>query len=137
MPCIDILVDVKGQGIAWGRRLNPPMKGMLATFGVRVLMTDNSWEELLKRVAQEEIGLDINPGKLGFVGQQVVRFNQKKDGIERLDLTTCWAVTVDSSARLTPNPKNYDKKLVITYEIPNDAGEMYRRFAQQYFRSRI
>jgi len=136
MPCIDLLVDVKGNGIVWGRRLNPPMKGMLATFGVRVLMTDNSWEELLKRVAKEEIGLDIDPKSCVFVGQQLVRFDQEKDGIERLDLTTCWAITVESSTRLTPNPRNYDK-LVISSEIPDQAGEMYQRFVRQYFQSRF
>lgn len=137
MPCIDLLVDIKWKGIAWGRRLNPPMQGQLATFGVRALITDNSWEELMKRVAREEIGLDVDPENFKFVGQQLVRFDQNKDGIERLDLTTCWSIEVDPSTKLIPNPKNYDEKLVISDEIPDDAGEMYKRFARQYLRSRI
>jgi hypothetical protein len=93
-PCLDLLIDIPGQGIVWVKRKNPPMLGMYATPGVRVQVTEKSWEEAIERVAKDEVRLEIDPEKCQFVDQQIVRFEKDKDGIERTDTATCWVIKV-------------------------------------------
>ena len=80
--------------------------------------------DTLKRIAEQELGLKIDPRKAKLVGQYVGKFHTEK---ARQDLSTSYAVAVSDDQEVQLNEEHFFSfKIVKT--IPPDTGAMYRYY---------
>jgi len=130
IPTFDLIVRFEDRGVILVRRKIAPYKDTLALPGLR-MMKPEGIEDTLKRIARTEVGVDIDPGRREFIGQDVGRFRTEH---QRQDLSTCYAVRCDAD-EVKINPEHFSGRCFINgvEEIPVRTGAMYRYFLETYF----
>lgn len=126
IPTFDLIL--KGtQGILLVKRCIAPYNGLWALPGLRIFRGE-SILTCLSRIAEEEVGLDIEPSQGAYVNQSVVGFDT------RHDLSTCYAFELNID-HVTLNEAHlsdwtFVKELA---DIPAETGDLYREHLRHYF----
>lgn len=130
IPAFDPLIDVPGRGVLLVRRRLAPYRGMWALPGLRMHRPE-SVSDTLRRIARDQVGLEIDVEHRVFVGQYVGRFRTEGD---RHDLSTGYhvkAVTAD----VTLNTRHFSGHRFVANpsDVPTNTGAMYRFYLNQHF----
>lgn len=130
IPTFDLVIDVPDKGVLMVRRKIAPYAGKWALPGLRMYKNE-SIDDTLRRIAQQEAGIDIAVNDKQLLGQFVGQFKTEND---RQDLSTGYAVTALSSEP-TINEAHFTGSRYIQdlSEIPTGTGAMYNFYLQQYF----
>ena len=82
----------------------------------------------LRRIARQEVGLEIDPRQKVLLGQFVGKFKTEH---QRQDLSTGYWVKVSSRQSITLNQSHFSE-VRITYTPPRPMGAMYRFYLQRF-----
>ena len=128
IPTFDLVLSYGDRGVIVVRRRIAPYKGVWALPGLRMHKPE-SIEDTLRRIAGQELGLEIDPERRTFLGQYVGRFRTEH---QRQDLSTGYHVPVDEDQEIRPNPEHFTAHDVVRH-VPPRAGAMYRFYLERYF----
>lgn len=131
IPTFDLVIEMPdGAGVVIVRRIIPPYENRWALPGLRMFKPE-SIEDVICRIAEDEIGLDVDVAGRAFLGQYVGRFRTER---ERQDLSTGYVVRA-LSEEIRLNRDHFSKYLVIKkwQEVPTDIGAMYKFYLSKYF----
>jgi len=124
IPCIDLIIEFKGEGILFIQRSIPPYKDVWALVGGRILKGE-TLKQAVKRIAKKEVGLDVEIVRQ--VGTFTVRF---KTEYKRHDVSTCYhVVPLTKTITLNESQIRYRK---ITYDTPKPIGGMYSKMISKW-----
>jgi len=129
IPTFDLIFHNKDRGVVLVRRKIAPYRGIWALPGLRMFKPE-SIEDTLKRIARQEIGIEIDPAARRFIGQYVGRFASEH---HRQDISTCYAVEFNAD-RVAINTDHFSGHRFIKTkeEIPVKTGAMYRYFLELF-----
>ncbi len=130
IPAFDLIVELPEEGIIVVKRKIPPYDNVWALPGLRMYKGE-SIDQTMRRIAKQEVGLDIDPGSRRFVGQYVGKFKTEHN---RQDLSTAYVVKAKTKDP-TLNKEHFSSmKIVTKYEdLPKPFGAMYAFYLRQYF----
>lgn len=131
IPTFDLVIDYDGQGVIIVRRKLAPYKDVWALPGLRIFKGEDI-DDALIRIAQNEVGLLIDPSKKVLLGQYMGKFKTEH---ERQDLSTGYAIRVSSDQPIILNTDHFHNYR-LTQTIPDNMGAMYKYYLQQYFERR-
>ena len=119
--------------VALVRRRIAPYRDTWALPGLRMFKPETI-EDVLRRVALDELGLEIDVDSARFLGQFVGRFRTEH---QRQDLSTGDVVRATDGTP-TPNPAHFTSWRPITSmaDVPRSTGAMYRHYLTRYFDGR-
>ncbi len=126
IPTFDLVIEYGEQGIVLVRRTIAPYQHQWALPGLR-MHKGESIDDTLRRIARQEVGLEIDPRQKVLLGQFVGKFKTEH---QRQDLSTGYWIKVASDRPLTPNPAHFSD-VRITYAPPRNMGAMYRFYLQR------
>jgi len=112
------------------RRTIAPYENKWALPGLRMFKPE-SIDDVLARIAEDELGLKVDLGSKRYIGQYVGRFKTEN---ERQDLSTGYAVCA-LDGKLEINDKHFsDYRLIDSpASIPGNIGAMYKHYLGMYF----
>jgi ADP-ribose pyrophosphatase YjhB (NUDIX family) len=127
IPAFDPLIEVPGRGLLLVRRRLAPYQGMWALPGLRMHRPE-SVADTLRRIARDQVGLEINVDERVFLGQYVGRFRTE---FQRHDLSTGYFVRAVAGEPCI-NRTHYTGYRFVTCEdeVPASTGAMYRFYLQ-------
>jgi len=130
IPTFDLIVHVRSEGVLLFRRRIAPYRNQWALPGLRMMKPEGIYDTL-RRIAQAEIGLGINPENSVLIGQYVGKFSSE---FKRQDISTCYAVTT-LSFQIILNQSHFTgfRFLRKRDDIPRSTGAMYRNYLNIYF----
>ncbi|MFI0407105.1 NUDIX domain-containing protein [Actinomadura sp. 3N508] len=131
IPTFDLVVELpEDGGVILVRRTIAPYQNKWALPGLRMFKPE-SIDDVIARVAEDELGLAVDVDGKRFLGQYVGRFKTEH---ERQDLSTGYAVRA-SSAEIRINPDHFSGHQIIKKwgEVPPATGAMYRYYLAEYF----
>lgn len=129
IPTFDLIVQYRDEGIVVVKRKIVPYKDQWALPGLR-MHKEETIEDTLKRIAKQEIGIDINPKKRQYIGQYVGKFKTEH---QRQDLSTGYLIKIDKNEEIKINEQHfYSYKIVKA--IPKNMGAMYRFYLNEYWK---
>lgn len=131
IPTFDLIVEMpEGGGIVLVRRAIDPYKDLWALPGLRMFKPE-SIDDVLTRIAKDEISIRIDLSRKRFLGQYVGRFTTE---LQRQDLSSGYIVqAMDREIGLNKSHFS-DYRLIKTWEeIPKDIGAMYHYYLSLYF----
>lgn len=131
IPTFDLVLEYGTQGVIVVKRTIAPYKDMWALPGLRMYKGE-SIEDTLVRIARQELGLTIDPGKRKFIGQYVGKFRTEH---ERQDLSTAYLIRLKGTEELSPNPEHFSAVDIIT-SVPAGMGAMYKFYLNEHFKTR-
>src|SRR4051812_17911368 len=76
IPTFDLVIAYGSQGVVVVRRRIAPYKGVWALPGLR-MMKPEGIDDTLRRIARDELGLDVDPAQKTLLGQYVGRFRSE------------------------------------------------------------
>jgi ADP-ribose pyrophosphatase YjhB (NUDIX family) len=126
IPTFDLVIEIDQQGIILVRRTIAPYQRQWALPGLRMLKGETI-DDTLRRIAQQEVGLEIDPRQKVLLGQFVGKFKTEH---QRQDLSTGYWIKVPADRPLTLNPAHFSE-LRVTYDLPRPMGAMYRHYLQR------
>lgn len=131
IPTFDLVIQYGDKGVFIVKRSIAPYKDQWALPGLRMLKPE-SINDTLKRIAKNEIGLDVVPNKKFFLGQFVGKFKTENN---RQDLSTGYLIEVDSKQKYKINPEHFSAYKIINSkkQIPKGMGAMYKYYLNIYF----
>src|SRR6185295_9906108 len=88
IPTFDLVIEYGSEGVIVVKRKIPPYDGAWGLPGLRMQKSETI-EATLRRIARDEVGLDIDPSKRTFLGQYVGKFRSEHG---RQDLSTGYMV---------------------------------------------
>jgi 8-oxo-dGTP pyrophosphatase MutT (NUDIX family) len=127
IPTFDLVIEYGQQGIILVRRTIAPYQHQWALPGLRMYKGENI-DDTLRRIAQQEVGLEIDLRQKILLGQFVGKFKTEH---QRQDLSTGYWIKISSHQPLTPNPAHFSD-MRITYALPRSMGAVYRFYLQRY-----
>lgn len=123
---IDLVIQYGNQGVIIVRRKLAPYKDVWAFPGLRVLRGETD-EEAIKRIARDELGLEVNPTTAEELGSFNVEFGTRQD------ISRAFILQVSADQELKPNSNHFSEIVVIPPgESPQPMGEMYGHFLALY-----
>lgn len=127
IPTFDLIIEYGGMGIIIVRRRIAPYRGQWAFPGLRIIKGETI-DDVLCRIARQELGLTIDPENRIFLGQETAKFRTERG---RQDISTGYfiRVPVDQVVRLN---REHFSGWRIAREIPNNMGGIYKFFFRQY-----
>jgi 8-oxo-dGTP pyrophosphatase MutT (NUDIX family) len=128
IPTFDLVIEYGDLGVIVCKRRIAPYQGAWALPGLRMLKPEGI-EDTIVRIGQQELGLELDPGKRVFLGQYVGRFRTEH---ERQDLSTGFALPVSSSQEMKPNTGHFSS-IKIVKATPDRTGAMYRYYLERYW----
>ena len=130
IPTFDLVIEYDKQIILVKRKI-APYQHRWALPGLRILKGEHI-DDVLNRIARQELGLKVEVSKSIFLGQYVGMFRTEHD---RQDLSTGYYVLANPQQRITLNEKHLSSyKLIDSKEqIPSHIGAMYRFYLDKYF----
>lgn len=131
IPTFDLVIELPGDGgVVLARRTIAPYQNKWALPGLRMFKPE-SIDDVIARIAEDELGLDVDVDGKRFLGQYVGRFKTEH---ERQDLSTGYVVRA-SSTDIRINPDHFSGHQIIKKweEIPPATGAMYRYYLAEYF----
>jgi ADP-ribose pyrophosphatase YjhB (NUDIX family) len=131
IPTFDLIVEMPGRsGIVLVRRTIAPYAGKWALPGLRMFKPE-SIEDVICRIAEDELGIEVDVDNRRFVGQYVGRFRTER---QRQDLSTGYVVTAFGD-RIRVNREHFSGHQIIKEpaQVPASTGAMYRHYLDRYF----
>lgn len=126
IPTFDLIVEYRG-GIIIAKRKIAPYKNMWALPGLRMYKGEEI-ADTLKRIAEQEVGLNIDPDRAKLVGQYVGKFKTEQD---RQDISTCYFVKISDDQEIKINAEHFSE-FKVTNDIPSEIGAMYKYYLKTY-----
>ena len=130
IPTFDLVLAYGEQGVIVCRRRTAPYKGVWALPGLR-MMKPEGIDDTIRRIANEELGLEVETREKVLIGQYVGRFRTEH---ERQDLSTAYFLPVAEDQPIKPNESHFSSVAVIDH-VPARMGAMYRFYLERYFAS--
>lgn len=121
IPTFDLVIEIENQGFLMVKRKIAPYKNQWALPGLRMYKGE-SIDDTLTRIAEQEVGLTLDPGSKVLIGQYVGKFKTEH---ERQDLSTGYYFKLPASTKITLNTEHFSTYQV-SREIPENMGAMYR-----------
>lgn len=131
IPTFDLVIELPDDGgIVLVRRTIAPYENKWALPGLRMFKPE-SIEDVIARIAEDEVGLEVDVDDRRFLGQYVGRFKTEH---ERQDISTGYVVRALGS-EITLNRDHFSSHQIIKKrtEIPAVIGAMYRFYLSAYF----
>jgi 8-oxo-dGTP pyrophosphatase MutT (NUDIX family) len=131
IPTFDLVVELpEGGGVVLVRRTIAPYQNKWALPGLRMFKPEGI-DDVIARIAEDELGLDVDVDGKRFLGQYVGRFKTEH---ERQDLSTGYVVSA-LSTDIRINPDHFSGHQIIQKwgEVPPATGAMYRYYLARYF----
>lgn len=119
IPTFDLVIEHESK-VLFVKRKIAPYADVWALPGLRMYKSE-SIDDSLKRIAKDEVGLDIDSSKKVYLGQMTVKFNEEH---ERQDLSTGYLIKVDDSQEVILNNKHFSAYAFSNKLLP-DTGELY------------
>ena len=130
IPAFDPLIEVPGRGLLLVRRRLAPYQGMWALPGLRMHRPE-SVADTLRRIARDQVGLEIDVDSRVFLGQYVGRFRTE---FQRHDLSTGYHVLATTAEpKINQNHFSGYRFITSAEEIPTNTGAMYRSYLNCHF----
>jgi ADP-ribose pyrophosphatase YjhB (NUDIX family) len=129
IPTFDLVIQYGDQGVIIARRRIAPYKDQWALPGLR-MMKPEGIDDTLRRIARQELGLQIDPRKKVLLGQYTGRFRTEHD---RQDLSTGYLVKVEATQKISLNDNHFSSYRIVK-AIPKDMPAMYRFYLQRLMR---
>ncbi len=130
IPTFDLVLSYGDQGVIVVRRRISPYKGLWALPGLRMFKPE-SIDDVIRRIAKDEVGLGVNPERREFLGQYVGRFRTEHG---RQDLSTGYHLRVDPAQQVQLNDAHFTQWRLVD-SIPRTMGAMYRYYLRQHYLS--
>lgn len=124
----DLIIEYGEQKVIVVKRKIAPYKNVWALPGLRMYKGERI-DDALKRIALQEVGLEIDPAKKRLLSQYVGKFFSEND---RQDISTCYVVSVGADQRIVLNADHFSKYAIIN-QIPKPIGAMYKYYLQTFF----
>lgn len=132
-PTFDLILDFQGLGVVILRRKIAPYPGQWTLPGLRMMKGENISDKL-NRIAENEVGMVIDPDKAKFVGQYVGKFRSE---FNRQDISTCYAITgLTGKVRINQAHFSGYRHIQGISSLPRNTGAMYRYYLNRYFKTR-
>ena len=132
IPTFDIVIEYGTEGVIVVRRKIAPYKDLWALPGLRMYKGE-AIDDTLKRIAQKELGLDIDTSRKIILGQFVGKFKTEHS---RQDISTGYLIRLKASQRIVLNQEHfYGHRIINT--IPNNIGAMYRFYLERYYERKV
>lgn len=128
IPTFDLVIEYGSQGVIIVKRKIAPYKNQWALPGLRMYKGEEI-DDTLRRIAKDEVGLDIDTSRKQFLGQRVGRFVSEH---HRQDLSTGYLICIKDSQKITINVSHFSDYR-ITKIIPPHMGAMYTFYLRKYF----
>lgn len=131
IPTFDLVVELPpDRSVIVLRRAIAPYANKWALPGLRMLKPE-SIEDVIRRIAEDELGVAVDPGSKQYIGQYVGRFKSEHG---RQDLSTGYVVRA-LSRELSVNRDHFSGYKIIgsMSELPGNTGAMYRFYLSAYF----
>lgn len=131
IPTFDLVVELpEDDGVVLVRRTIAPYENCWALPGLRMFKGEGI-DDVVARIAEDELGVRVDVGSKRFLGQYVGRFKTER---ERQDLSSGYVVRAFGS-ELRINPAHFSGHRIIkkAEEIPASIGAMYRFYLSRYF----
>jgi len=131
IPTFDLIIEYGTEGVIIVKRKIAPYQNVWALPGRRMLKGENI-EGALIRIADQELGLQIDPSERNFLGQYVGKFTTKHN---RQDLSTGYSVRSVSDQKINFDETRFSSMKLIKSrdEIPSRTGAMYKFYLTKYF----
>ena len=131
MPTFDLVIECENKGVILVKRRIAPYQNQWALPGLRMFKGENI-EETLIRIANQELGLIIDPSEKQFLGQYVGMFTTEHN---RQDLSTGYYIRFLSTQEIRINNDHFSGMRLINSkdEIPSRIGAMYKFYLNKYF----
>ncbi len=127
LPTFDLLLEYGDQGVVVLKRTIEPYKNVWALPGLRMYKGE-SIDDTLMRIAQQELGIKIDPIERIFIGQYVGKF---KTEFNRQDISTCYLIKLKGIEKLAYNPDHFSD-MMFTKKPVTSMGAMYKYYLEQY-----
>jgi hypothetical protein len=131
IPTFDLVIEMpEDDGVVLVRRIIAPYENCWALPGLRMFKPEGI-DDVLRRIAKDELGLAVDVDHKRFLGQYVGRFKTEH---ERQDLSSGYVVpALGSEIRL--NEAHFSGYRIIRKpeEIPGSTGAMYQFYLSKYF----
>jgi ADP-ribose pyrophosphatase YjhB (NUDIX family) len=123
---IDLVIEY-GRGVIMVRRELEPYKDVWAFPGLRVLIGEKD-EEAIKRIAKDELGLEVDPTEREELGSFNAQFGTRQD------ISRAFILRVSGDQEIKLNPKHYSEEIIVSPggPFPRPMGEMYQHFLALY-----
>jgi 8-oxo-dGTP pyrophosphatase MutT (NUDIX family) len=134
IPTFDLVIEYENKGIILVKRKIAPYQNQWALPGLRMLKGENI-EDTLIRIANQELGLKIDPSEKQFLGQYVGMFATEHN---RQDLSTGYYIRIPPMQEIRINNNHFSAMKLINSrdEIPPRTGAMYKFYLNKFFDSK-
>ena len=131
IPTFDLVIEHGNKGVILVKRTVAPYQNQWALPGLRMFKGENI-DDTLKRIAQQELGIEINIDNKQFLAQFVGKFKTEQD---RQDISSGYVVKVNEEQELKLNPEHFSTMMLVNSidEIPKNIGAMYKFYLTKYF----
>jgi len=129
IPTFDLVIEYGNQGVIVVRRKIAPYKNIWALPGLRMYKGEEI-DDTLRRIAKQEVGLDIDVKKKIILGQFVGKFRTENN---RQDVSTGYLVRASDNQEIIINKEHFSSFRLIK-KIPKDTGAMYKYYLAEYFK---
>lgn len=123
----DLVIEHGDRGVVFVRRRIAPYKDVWALPGLRMLKGEGI-DDTLRRIARQEVGLEIDTTGKVILGQFVGRFRTER---ARQDISTGYLVRARGDQEVRPNAAHFHAARVAR-EPPGRMGAMYRFYWELY-----
>ena len=131
IPTFDLVIQYGDEGVVIVRRKIAPYKDKWAFPGLRMFKPE-SIEDTLSRIANDELGLGVDPRARVFLGQYVGRFSTEHG---RQDLSTGYLLKVSAEQVIRLNASHFHSYRLTT-TVPSGMGAMYGFYLRRYMEMR-
>ncbi|MDO8512048.1 MAG: NUDIX domain-containing protein [bacterium] len=128
IPTFDLIIEYGDEGVILVKRKIAPYKNQWALPGLRMLKGE-SIDATLTRIAQQEVGLNINPKDKIMLSQFVGKFNTENN---RQDLSTGYLIKVSDGNPIVLNKNHFSAYSVIKQIPTSNIGAMYKYYLELY-----
>lgn len=129
IPTFDLVLEYGSQGVIIVKRKIAPYKDMWALPGLRMYKGE-SINDTITRIANQELGLTIDPNKRTFIGQYVGKFQTEH---QRQDLSTAYYIKLTGTEQINLNTDHFSSYDLVK-KPPKNMGAMYTFYLQEYLR---
>ena len=131
IPTFDLGIEHGNKGVILVKRTIAPYQNQWALPGLRMFKGENI-NDTLKRIAQQELKIEINLDNKQFLAQFVGKFKTEQD---RQDISSGYVVKVNEEQELKLNPEHFSAMMLVNSidEIPKNIGAMYKFYLTKYF----
>lgn len=128
IPTFDLVIQYGNEGVIIVKRKIAPYKNQWALPGLRMFKGENI-DDTLRRIARDELGLEIDPEHRVFLGQYVGKFSTEH---HRQDISTGYLVRIPQKP-IVLNPAHFSTFNIVKH-IPANMGGMYKFYLRKYFK---